>query len=287
MMKRELEQYQRTIMCSVRPATVPVGVCLLESERDIPGETYIVASERNVIPAICQLISMARHEERMVGALRPEMSCALGMSLLGMIDLGEDGNASGAKFLAGEPLGKISQGLYTENREKGALLEAGTFSIPGDRFKVLVVAPLSLLSIPPTLVLQFCNPTQIVKLVRGYVWKTGKAVEMSCSGRVGLCSEGIARAFIEGRPVCSIPTGDRPLGLVRMDEMVFAIPFEQMPLLMEGLEAQKDSPFFKYPPVPYAGHHFQLHLGIVPRVGRMYERALAKAKKRYQVTDRL
>lgn len=109
---------------------------------------------------------------------------------------------------------------------------------------------------------------------------------MRCSGRAGLCSEAIARAFIEGRPVLSIPTGDRPLGLVGPDEMVFALPFEQMPLLMEGLEAQKDVLFLKYPPVPYAGHHFPLHLGVVPCVGRMYERALARAKKRYQTMDR-
>jgi len=205
------------------------------------------------------------------------------MSLLGMIDLGED--SSGAKLLAGEPLGAISRGLYTEDQTEGRALEAGTFAIPGDRFEAFVAAPLSLLSVEPTLVLQFCNPTQIVKLVRGYVWKTGRPVEMSCSGRVGLCSEAIARAFTEQRPAVSIPTGDRPLGLVRTDEMTFAIPFEEMPLLIEGLKAQTDSLFMKYPPVPYAGHHFQLHLGVVPAAGRMYERALARAKKRYGNTE--
>ncbi len=276
------KEYQELLMNYIRPKTVPLGLCLLRSKAEIPETSMIISKISKVTPSICQLVSIARHEEIIIAAIRPYMSCAPGMICVGMIKIPNKNNKVLNDSFSDTDIGDISKGLYTESTILGHKLGKKTEIIEGDDFEAIIVAPLELFPIPPSIILQYASPSQVLKLIRGYVWKTGEPVTMSCTGRAGLCSGAIAECFNRDKPVISIPSGENQLGLAEDNEVIMAIPIRVLSHIISGLKAQEHIKMLKYPPSPYLANYSQLNTGLVPIAGKSYERALIKALIKYK-----
>lgn len=272
--KKDLEEAQAVIMNNIRARTPPVAIKFLKSADKLPDAIEVVSQTRGFEPAVCHLHSIARHEEKAVAGFRPNMSCAPGMILMGMFKPDAKENIA--------DLGKPSFGLYVKDLQKAQNFSSRGYFIPGEEHEGIVMAPLEKTNFEPDLVIQYGNPAQILKLIRGYIWESGKHLDMICSGRAGLCSEGIARAFIEKKPVISIPAGDRQMGFTQDEEMAFSIPFALLPTMIAGLRGQAHIELLKYPPIPYIADNCAIDLGKVPNAGIYYEKWLKEAKEKFK-----
>lgn len=271
---KELEEAQTIIMNTIRARTPPVAIKFLKSGESLPQDAEVIAQTRGFEPAVCHLLSIARHEEKAVAGFRPNMSCAPGMILMGMFKPDPKENMA--------DLGKPSAGLYVKDLQKAQSFSARGYFIPGEEHEGIMMAPLAKANFEPQLVIQYANPAQILKLIRAYIWETGKHLDMTCSGRTGLCSEGIARAFVEKKPVISIPAGDRQMGFTQDEEMAFTIPYSLLPTLIAGLKGQSHIELLKYPPIPYIANNCTIDLAKVPNAGVYYDKWLKEAKGKFK-----
>jgi len=106
------------------------------------------------------------------------------------------------------------------------------------KYAGLVFSPLERTKIEPDLVMVFCNPAQLMRLVHGATQETGVAVQSIFSGRGGTCTEGVLQTFKTGQPKVVLPgNGDRVWAMVQDEEMVFTIPANWLDSVIKGLEA--------------------------------------------------
>jgi uncharacterized protein (DUF169 family) len=102
----------------------------------------------------------------------------------------------------------------------------------------VVFSPLERTRIDPDLVMIFCNPAQLMRLVHGATQETGEAVQSIFSGRGGSCTEGVLQTFKIGKPKVVLPgNGDRVWAMVQDEEIAFTIPADWLDSIIGGLEA--------------------------------------------------
>jgi len=81
------------------------------------------------------------------------------------------------------------------------------------------------------------NPAQMMRLIHGATYKTGKPVESSFSGRAASCTEGVIGAYLDSALKIVVPgNGDRVWAACQDHEMLMAVPAEHLEGLVEGLE---------------------------------------------------
>jgi uncharacterized protein (DUF169 family) len=96
------------------------------------------------------------------------------------------------------------------------------------------------------------NSAQIMRLIHAALWKTGERLQFSTAGEYSSCSDGIAQTMMSGRPQVTIPCyGERIFGVTQDDEIIFVIPQQYLPSVLEGLE-KTHSAGVKYP-IPFYG----------------------------------
>jgi uncharacterized protein (DUF169 family) len=102
----------------------------------------------------------------------------------------------------------------------------------------VVFSPLEWTKIDPDLVMIFCNPAQLMRLVHGATQETGAGVQSMFSGRAGTCTEGVLQTFKAGAPKVVLPgNGDRVWAMVQDGEMAFTMPANWLDSVIRGLEA--------------------------------------------------
>jgi uncharacterized protein (DUF169 family) len=102
----------------------------------------------------------------------------------------------------------------------------------------VIFSPLERTKIDPDLVMIFCNPAQVMRLVHGATQETGVSVQSMFSGRGGTCTEGVLQTFKTGEPKVVLPgNGDRVWAMVQDEEMAFTIPANWLDPVIRGLEA--------------------------------------------------
>jgi uncharacterized protein (DUF169 family) len=102
----------------------------------------------------------------------------------------------------------------------------------------VIFSPLERTKIEPDLVMIFCNPAQLMRLVHGATQETGVPVQSIFSGRGGTCTEGVLQTFKMEQPKVVLPgNGDRVWAMVQDDEMVFTMPANWLDPVIRGLEA--------------------------------------------------
>jgi uncharacterized protein (DUF169 family) len=106
------------------------------------------------------------------------------------------------------------------------------------KYAGVVFSPLERTKIEPDLVMVFCNPAQLMRLVHGATQETGVLVQSVFSGRGGTCTEGVLQTLKAGQPKVVLPgNGDRVWAMVQDDEMLFTTPGDWLDPIITGLEA--------------------------------------------------
>jgi len=218
----------------LRLSTYPVAVKLYERAEDLEKAT-VRRPEAKV--AICQLFAQARYIGRVLGGTLSDVDiCVFGTTALGFTEYPDDVRE-----------GKRMLGIYhaTEEGGKKVFSEIPRFKL--GTYSALIAAPLHRTPVTPDVVLFYGNPAQILRLIHGYVWRTGERLTFSCSGE-GTCADAVVTPMKTGKPSLAIPcNGIRILSIVQDSELIMGVPTMLLDPILEGMDATHKGGI-RYPP---------------------------------------
>ena len=223
----------------------PVGVSFLEEKGEIPPKAKR-PRDRGLILTICQAMTWARIYGWTVAIEKEDNLCIpAGLAF---------------RFLESTKMSN-AQALSRYMVEAGwssSLDDSQDWLSMEKPCKTILMEPLEKATVEPHVVVVHGDPSQIVKLVHGYGYSTGKKVKVQMSGRMA-CSEYLIAPFTLNEPVVSIPgTGDRVFSATQDTELTFSLPFHMLNDLLEGMKvAGKKIGGNRYPFIPYMLHQAQ------------------------------
>jgi len=218
----------------LRLNTYPVAVKLYEKAEELE-KTTIRRPQAKV--AVCQLFAQARYIGRVLGGtLRDVDVCVFGTTALGFTEYPDDVQE-----------GKRMLGIYHATEEVGKKVFDEIPRFKSGTYSALIVAPLHRAPVTPDVVLFYGNPAQILRLIHGYVWKTGGRLTFGCNGE-GTCAEAVVLPIKTGKPSLAIPcNGIRVISIVQDSELIMGVPTAWLEPILEGMDATHKGGI-RYPP---------------------------------------
>jgi uncharacterized protein (DUF169 family) len=216
----------------IRPLTFPIVVKLVRSVDEFPEKTRRPSRDMGFKTNVCVGMTMARKYGWTVGMTADDNACMIAAYTYGWSESEPETKKAltdfmvAMKYAADEKAARISlEGAEQVRLSKG-------------QYAGVVFSPLERTRIEPDLVMIFCNPAQLMRLVHGATQETGASVQCMFSGRAGSCTEGVLQTFKTGQPKVVLPgNGDRVWAMVQDDEIAFAIPSNCLDSVIRGLEA--------------------------------------------------
>lgn len=223
---KSLKKLEMALNCYVRPLTYPVVVKLLRTEADIPkGISTARQFYGHRIAGPCHGWAMARHNGESVAMLRGDMTCPIPSIALGLVQSPE-------YFVSGDFY--LMTGWYANTREKGAKLASQVPRFTVGEYVGLAMAPIHACDFEPDMIMVFCNPTQLRRLVAAVFHVECQCFDTSIC--LDLCTI-IVRVQQTARYQLGIPCwGSRTYDAPSADEVVFAAPTAKLEELAEGLK---------------------------------------------------
>jgi uncharacterized protein (DUF169 family) len=218
---RKIEEY-------IRPLTFPLAVKTIRSEDEIKEGYKRPLRDLNLQSFVCQNFKIARSYGWTVAVMKDDISCRAARSVYGWDPVTEED---------ADLLNQFTVGLYAKDIDTARKYRKYLYNLE-NRFEGLVISPLSRTKVVPEVVLIYCLPAQAMRLLQGYLYIEGGALEFTAAGRTGSCNEGIAKTLITGKPqLVMLGNGDRIWGGAQDSEVMFACPASKLDILVEGLEA--------------------------------------------------
>jgi uncharacterized protein (DUF169 family) len=216
----------------VRPLTFPIAVKLLESVDELPEKTRRPSRDMGLKTNLCVGMTMARKYGWTVGIADDDNTCPVAAYTYGWSEP-ESGTRKGlTDFML------VMKYSADENAAKATMEAIDQVKLTRGKCAGVVFSPLERTRVDPDLVMIFCNPAQLMRLVHGATQETGVPVQSVFSGRGGTCTEGILQAIKTGKPKVVLPgNGDRVWAMVQDEEIAFAIPANWLDSVIGGLEA--------------------------------------------------
>lgn len=209
----------------LRTNTFPLGIRIFQGQEPLPAKVRRPFRDLGIKISICQGISIARRYGWSIAMGAEDLCCPIAQVAFG--------------FKPAIPFfteGNLAAGMYVESCAQGALTEQEVPRLDLDGARTVVAAPLERCTFQPESVLFYGNSAQVMRAVAAALWKTGGALSSTSSARAD-CADIVIRTVQENRPQYILPCfGDRIFGQVQDDEMAFAIPWAQVPDLLEGFE---------------------------------------------------
>jgi len=216
----------------IRPLTFPIAVKLVENVNEFPEKTRRPFGDMGFKINVCVGMTMARKYGWTVGMTADDNACPIAAYTYGW---SEPESETGKALIDFMVVMKYSD---NENAARTSLEGAEQVKLTKGKYAGVVFSPLERTRIEPDLVMIFCNPAQLVRLVHGATQETGVAVQSVFSGRAGTCTEGLLQTFKTGKPKVVLPgNGDRVWAMVQDEEMAFTIPANMLDSVIGGLEA--------------------------------------------------
>lgn len=211
----------------VNPHTFPVAVHISNEKYPIPPSARRPLRDLKVKMAPCQGSAMARRYGWTVAFSAEDVGCAIAGHTYGWERL-ED--PSGAIHF-------LTRMNYTADEKDAHEVLAGFRILPARRDLIVIYSPLEWTKVIPHVVLVYASPAQVMRLIHGATYHSGKPLVCSFSGRAASCTEGVIGAYLDNAPKVVVPgNGDRVWGTCQDHEMVMAIPASRLDEIVEGLE---------------------------------------------------
>ena len=211
----------------INPATFPVAVRFLEDKNQIPERARRPLSDLKVTMAPCQGIAMTRKYGWTVAFTHEDVGCAIAAHTYGWERLRDEKGA----------IDFFIRMNYAANESAASEVLAGFYLLDMGKDPAIVFSPLERTRIEPHVILIYVNPAQLMRLLHGATFLTGKPLDCSFSGRAASCTEGALGAFIDDEPKVVVPgNGDRVWAACQDHEMIMAIPATLLSAVVEGLE---------------------------------------------------
>jgi uncharacterized protein (DUF169 family) len=236
----------------VNPATFPVAVSFNRKEGDIPPRARRPKRDLKAAIAPCMAAAMARRYGWTVALSKEDVGCAIAANSYGWERIpSEDGAIAFLTYMQ-----------YAADAQAAREVLKGFRLLNGGEDLIVVYAPLGKADLEPDVVLLYVNPAQLMRLIHGATYRTGKAVESRFSGRAASCSEGVLGAYLDRNPKVVIPgNGDRVWGSCQDHEMAFALPASGLEEVVEGLEKTHEKGI-RYPIPTYLRYEPEVALSL-------------------------
>jgi uncharacterized protein (DUF169 family) len=236
----------------VNPDTFPVAVKILEDESQIPAKARRPLRDLKVVMAPCQGSAMARRYGWTVAFGPEDVGCAIAAHTYGWE---RSSDATGAiNFLT-------KMNYVSDETAAGEVLNAWRSLDMGDKLAV-VYSPLERTKVEPDVVLVHVNPAQMMRLIHGATYQSGKPIQSRFSGRAGSCTDGVIGAYLDNAVKVVIPgNGDRVWATCQDHEVVMAIPAARLGEVVEGLEKTHQKGI-RYPIPTYARYRPEVAFSI-------------------------
>ncbi|MEE8619554.1 MAG: DUF169 domain-containing protein [Dehalococcoidia bacterium] len=216
----------------IRPLTFPIAVKLVESVDEFPEKTRRPSRDMEFKTNLCVGMTMARKYGWTVGITNDDNTCPVAAYAYGWGEPESETRKALTDFML------IMKYSANENAAKTTMEAVDQVKLNKGECAGVIFSPLERTRIDPDLVMIFCNPAQVMRLVHGATQETGVAVQSIFSGRGGTCTEGVLQTFKTGKPKVVLPgNGDRVWAMVQDGEMAFTIPTDWLDPVISGLEA--------------------------------------------------
>jgi uncharacterized protein (DUF169 family) len=216
----------------IRPLTFPLAVKLAKSVDEFPEKTRRPCRDIGFKTNLCVGMTMARKYGWTVGMTTDDNSCPIVAYTYGWSDPESETRKALADFMI------VMKYSANENAANTTMEAVDQAKLGKGQCAGVVFSPLERTRTEPDLVMIFCNPAQLMRLVHGATQETGMAVQSVFSGRGGTCTEGVLQTFKTGQPKVVLPgNGDRVWAMVQDDEIAFAMPSNWLDPVIRGLEA--------------------------------------------------
>ena len=216
--------------------TAPVAITMYEDQGQMPRKPM------NYKLNLCQLVSIARYQQRSNTGVPEKMICSMGAACVGLIDTPEAISS-----------GKAAVGAYCADEEAGKKFMANTFKLgdSGKHYDGVYVQPLAEVTEDPDVLVLYVNPAQVMRLIHACAYDNGEKVTADTVCEAAMCSA-IGFVLANNKPVVGFPcAGDRIFGGTQNQELVFAAPYSMFrDKLIDHLEKTALGGFSVYPIPP-------------------------------------
>jgi uncharacterized protein (DUF169 family) len=220
-----LEKFDNAINQYVRSETYPVAIKLVKNVAEIPDGIPSVQSQLGVSMALCQGWGKVRFNGESIAMLKEDISCPVALFTLGLADPPQDWNA-----------GSLYLNWYTPHAEAARKFAAAMYRLPKGKYSGVVMAPVHLCNFEPDMVVVYCDPPGLMRLIVAALMKSGGRFENSIFPP-GVCTEVIAPVMEQKKCRFGIPcSGDRKYEYTAKDELVFSVPFHLLNEISDGLK---------------------------------------------------
>jgi len=216
----------------IRPLTFPIAVKLVKSVDEFPEKTRRPSRDMGFKTNLCVGMTMCRKYGWTVGMTADDNVCPIAAYTYGWSEPESETKKALIDFMV------VMKYAANEDTAKTTMDAVEQVKLGKGQYAGVVFSPLERTRIDPDLVMIFCNPAQLMRLVHGATQEAGGSVQSMSSGRAGTCTEGVLQILKTGEPKVVLPgNGDRVWAMVQDEEMAFTIPVNRLDPVISGLEA--------------------------------------------------
>lgn len=215
--------------------TVPFGMKLFERHQDMESIPRIRRPKH--VHTLDQIVGQAARLGWTVGVTAENLVGAQCRAVVGL------GNSKTAEWASG----KSTAGVWHGTIEDAAGRQAALDCVPDGKYEALAVSPLAAGRLdPPDIALFYATPGAMIYFINGMQFVGYKKFDWGVVGETA-CADSWGRALTKREPSLSIPCfAERRYGGVLDDEMLMAIPPDQLQKAITGMEALAKNGF-RYP----------------------------------------
>jgi len=223
----------------LRLRSIPFGMKLYETVAEMEAIPKIRRPKESV-HTLDQIVAQAARLGWTVGITTDDL---VGDQCRSVVGLG----GQDEKWFSGQHM----TGVWFATQVDAAAHQKAMNVVPAGKYKALAVAPLASGRIdPPDIALFYATPGAMMYFINGLQWSGYKRFDWSVVGE-SACADSWGRALRTREPSLSIPCfAERRYGGVLDDEMLMALPPEQLAKAIAGMEALAKNGF-RYPFAQY------------------------------------
>ncbi len=223
----------------LRLRAIPFGIKLYERREDMEAVPKI-RRPKGSVHTLDQVVAQAARLGWTVGITTEDL---VGDQCRAVVGLG----AQDEKWYSGQHM----VGVWYATQVDASAHQRAMNVVPVGKYRALAVAPLASGRLdPPDIALFYATPGAMMYFINGLQWSGYKRFDWSVVGE-SACADSWGRALKTRQPSLSIPCfAERRYGGVLDDEMLMALPPEELPKAVAGMEALAKNGF-RYPFAQY------------------------------------
>jgi uncharacterized protein (DUF169 family) len=248
-----LHSFNEAIKKYVGIETHPIAIKMLEDESEIPdglGRPQEMWGHRI---AVCQGWGRARWNGESIAMLKDDISCPIALFTFGMADPPANWSEGG-----------LYLNWYTPSEQAAMNFANSMCKLPKGKYKGIAMAPIDNCGFQPDLVLIYCYPSQLLRLIIAAIMNEGGRFENSIFPP-GVCTDTISPTVLTGKCHFGIPCyGDLKYEYSSQFELVFSSPAARLEEIAHNVKFfyEKGHPLPQPRPLDHASFQLQTYIDL-------------------------